>query len=103
MPSPCLLSHVFRVAHTGREQKCPRHTGAGQASGRERSPAATRLGGLGIHKDEALLHQRFLIVQDHTVQVDERLRVHKDTHVAELENAVAFAWLSVEADVVTQA
>ncbi len=69
-------------------------------SGRERSPAATRLGGLGIHEDKALLHQRFLIVQDHAIQLDERLRVHEHAHIVELENTVPFAGLRVEADVV---
>ena len=53
--------------------------------------------------DEALLHQRFLIVQGHAVQIDERLRVHEHAHVAELEDAVTIAGLRIEADVVAQA
>jgi hypothetical protein len=36
----------------------------------ERSAAATRFRGLGIHEDESLLHQRFLVVEDHSVQID---------------------------------
>src|SRR5580704_3538067 len=82
-----------------RERGRPRHG----ASGGERSPAAARLRCLGIHEYEALLHQRFLIIQGHAVQVDERLRVDKDPHVAELEDAVPLARLRVEPDVVAQA
>ena len=51
-------------------------------SGRERSSAATRLARLRIHKYEALLHQRLLIIQGHAMQVDERLRINKHPHIA---------------------
>src|ERR1700729_3355290 len=61
-----------------RERGRPRH----RPSGGERSPAAARLRCLGIHEYEALLHQRFLVVEGHTIQVDERLWVHKDSNVA---------------------
>src|SRR5580704_3898013 len=73
------------------------------ASGRERSSATTRLRGLRIHEDEALLHERLLIIEDHAVQVDERLRIDKNADVVELKDAVAFARLRVETDVVAQA
>src|SRR5271155_1990505 len=66
----------------------------------ERSPAAATLRGLGIHEDESLLHQRFLVVEDHAVQVDKRLGIDKNAHIAILEDAVAFARLRVEADVI---
>src|SRR5205823_12256592 len=68
----------------------------------ERSAAATRLLRIGIDEVEALLHQRVFPIQDHAVQVDERLGIHKDAHVGKLENAVAFARMRVEADVVGQ-
>src|SRR5579864_1880562 len=73
------------------------------ASGGERSAAAARLRRLRIHEYEALLHQRFLIIQDHAVQVDERLGIDKDSHITELEDAVALARLRIETDVVAQA
>src|SRR5260370_35602341 len=76
---------------------------ATRASGGERSPTAARLRCLGIHEYEALLHQRFLIVQGHAVQVDERLRVDEDPHIAEQEDAVPFPRLRIETDVVAQA
>src|SRR5580700_5500710 len=71
----------------------------GQTSRRERSAAAARLRGLGIHEDESLLHQRFLVIEDHAVQIDERLRIDKNAHIPVLKDAVAFARLRVEADV----
>src|ERR1700752_1447372 len=71
-------------------------------SGRERSSTTTRLRGLGIHEDESLLHQRFLIIQDHAVQINERLRVDEHAHVVELKDAIAFARLRVETDVIAE-
>src|SRR5581483_6502154 len=68
----------------------------------ERRSAPTRLRGLRIHKDKSLLHQRLLIVERHAVQVDERLRVDEYADVGELKNPVAFPWLRIEPDVVTQ-
>src|SRR5580704_6281258 len=65
-----------------RERGRPRHG----ASGGERSPAAARLRCLGIHEYEAQLHQRFLVVQGHAVQVNEGFRIHKDPYIAELED-----------------
>src|SRR5271157_1972319 len=73
-----------------------------QTSRRERSAAAATLRGLGIHEDESLLHQCFLVVQDHAVQVDERLGIDENAYIAVLEDAVAFAGLGVEADVIAQ-
>src|SRR3954463_1787 len=75
---------------------------ATQALGGERSPAAARLRSLWIYKDESLLHQSFLIVQGHAVQINKGLRVYKHSHIAELENTVALTRLGVEADVITQ-
>src|SRR5215469_10536203 len=90
----------FPVAHAVRGRGRPRHTQS--ASGGERSSAAAGLRRLRVYKYESLLHQRFLIIQGHTVQVDERLRINKDPHVAELKDAVAFARLRVETDVIAQ-
>ena len=79
------------------------HTGIiTQASGGERRAAAARFGCLGIHEYEALLHQRLLIIQGHAVQIDERLGVDENPHIGEQEDAVAFARLCVEADVIAQ-
>ena len=56
-----------------------------------------------VYKNESLLHQRFLIIECHAVQVDKRFRIDKDAYVGELEDPVALARLRVEADVVAQA
>src|ERR1700739_1506380 len=85
-----------------RGQECPRHTGAGQASGRERSSAAARLGRLRIHKNKALLHQGFLIIQDHPMEINERLRIHEYAHVCALEESIALAGLRVKTNVIPQ-
>src|SRR5579863_1188277 len=73
------------------------------SSGGERSSAAAGLRRLRVYEYESLLHQRFLVIQDHAVQVDERFRIDKDADIAELKNAVAFARLRIEADVIAQA
>src|SRR5208283_4253476 len=48
------------------------------------------------------MHQGLLVIQNHAVQVNERLRIDEDANVFELKNAIAFARLRVEADVVAQ-
>src|SRR5262249_37790718 len=55
-----------------------------------------------VREDETLLHQRFLVVERHTVQIDERLGVHKNPDIIELKDAVALTRLAVKTDVVAQ-
>src|SRR5450755_1723960 len=69
---------------------------------RERAAAAAGFGRVRIHEHEALLHQGFLIIERHSVQIDERLRVDEDAHVTVLKYAVALARLRIEADVVAE-
>src|SRR5579871_7003969 len=73
----------LRAALARAESPAPTHSG-----GEGRSTAA-RFRGLGIHEYESLLHQRFLVIQRHAMQVDERLRVDEDAHIAELKDPVA--------------
>lgn len=56
-----------------------------------------------IYKDKALLHQRFLIIQSHSVQINERFWINKDADIPKLKNAVALARLRIEANVIAQA
>src|SRR4051794_37213595 len=60
---------------------------------RERCAATAGLLCVRIDEHEALLHQRFLIIQRQASEVDERLRIHKDANIAELKNAVALTRL----------
>src|SRR4051795_6160028 len=53
-----------------------------------------------IHKNEALLHQCFLVVERHSVQIDERLRINEKSDISELKNAVTLARLRIETNVV---
>src|SRR5262249_31921313 len=76
---------------------------ATRASRRKRRTAAARLSSLRIHEYETLLHQGFLIVERHAMQINERLRIHKHSNVIELKDSVTFARLSVETNVVAQA
>ncbi len=57
---------------------------------------------MGIHKNEPLLHQRFLVVEDHAVQVDKRLGIDEHANIAKLKDPVAVAWLRIEPDVIAQ-
>ena len=56
-----------------------------------------------IDEVKTLPHQRLLVVKNHAVQVDKRLRVDEHANIAVLEDAVAIPRLSIEADVITQA
>ncbi len=53
-----------------------------------------------IDKVKALAHERLFIVENHAVQVDERLGVDKDAHIVELIDTVSLARLRVKADIV---
>src|SRR5581483_2858122 len=102
---PCFARLAFARAEGG--AVVPYLQGSGYCirvphSSRERTPTAAGLRRIRIHEDEALLHQRLLVVERHAVQVDEGLRINKYAHVAELKNAIAFARLRVEANVVAQ-
>lgn len=55
---------------------------------------------MGIDEVEALAHEGLFVVEDHTVQVDEGLRVDKHADVLEVEDAVTVAGLGVETDIV---
>src|SRR5215472_3036266 len=68
----------------------------------ERTATTARLRRIRIHEDEALLQQGLLVVQDHAVQVNERLRIHEHAHISELKDAVTLAGLRVESDVIAQ-
>src|SRR5260370_39188993 len=70
---------------------------------RERTSAAAGLGRVRIHEHESLLDKGFVVVESHPVQIDERLRVHKNPHISELKHAVALARLRIKPYVVTQA
>src|SRR5208283_4606612 len=69
---------------------------------RKRSAAATRFLRVRVLEHEPLVHQGLLVIQNHAVQINERLRIDEDANVFELKNTIAFARLRVEADVVTQ-
>jgi len=85
-------------SHPERSRRSARAT---RSSG-ERSAQPHDFGGLGIHKNESLLHQRFLVIENHAVQIDKRLRIDEHPHIAKLEDAIAFAWLRVETNVIAQ-
>src|SRR5882672_939338 len=69
---------------------------------RERSPASARLLRVRIYEHELLLHQGFVVIQYHAVQVDERLRVDEDADVAILEHTIPLSRLRIKAHVVAQ-
>src|SRR5215831_4720370 len=74
-----------------------------RSSGRKRGSATAGLRRLRVHENEALLHQRLLVVEGHAVQINERLGIDKHPYVAELKNPITFPRLRVEADVVAEA
>src|SRR3954471_4158243 len=69
---------------------------------RERGSATAGLLCVRVDEHEALLHERFLIIERQAGEIDERLRVNEDADIAELEDAVALARLRVELDLVAQ-
>src|SRR5208282_5551420 len=72
-------------------------------SSRERAATAAISGGVGILKDESLAHQRVLVLEGGTVQVQKTLRVDEDAGAKLLEDFVAVAGLGVEAHGVGEA
>src|SRR5438876_4598367 len=86
-------SLIFEAGLLG--QECP-------SLARERCAAAAGLLRIRVHENESLLHQGLVVVQRHSVQIDKRFRIYKDPNIAELKNAVTFARLRIEANVVTQ-
>jgi hypothetical protein len=74
---------------------------AEKPSGRKRRAAAAALAGVRVYEDEPLLHEGFLVIQSHAVQIDVRLGIDEDAHIFVLEYAVALSRLSIETDVVT--
>src|SRR5256885_11024122 len=76
LPRSCPVNSAVRRGEPRATYEVACHTG----SGRERRPATARLRSLWIYKDESLLHQSFLIVQGHAVQINEGLRVDKHPH-----------------------
>src|SRR5947208_4340379 len=89
-------SLIFEAGLLG--QECPSYINLA----RERCAAAAGLLRIGVHENESLLHQGLVVVQRHSVQIDKRFRIYKDPNIAELKNAVTFARLRIEANVVTQ-
>src|SRR5215472_13759377 len=69
---------------------------------RERASAAARLLGVRVLEHEALMHQGLFVVENHSMQVDERFRIDEYSHVVELKNAIAFTRMRIEADVVAE-
>src|SRR5664280_3670320 len=68
----------------------------------KRSAAAASLLRIRVLEGEALVHQALFVIENHAVQVNEGLRIDKDANVFKLKDAIAFARLRVETDVVTQ-
>src|SRR5580704_11857253 len=55
-----------------------------------------------IDEVEALPHQCLFVVENHAVQVDERLGIHKDADIFKVVDAIPFARLRVEPNVIGQ-
>src|SRR5271154_1346387 len=68
----------------------------------KRGATAAGLGRVGIDEVEALQHQGLFVIENHAVQIDERLRIDKDTDVVELVNPVALPGLGVEPNVIRE-
>src|SRR6516225_11682251 len=64
---------------------------------RERTAAAAAPRGVGILKDEALPHQRLLVLQRSAVQVQETLGVNKNPGTEFFEHFIAVAGLRIQA------
>ena len=55
-----------------------------------------------IDEVKALPHQRLFVVENHAVEVDKRLGIHKDTDIFKVVDAVPFSRLRVEPNVIGQ-
>jgi hypothetical protein len=53
-----------------------------------------------IDEVEALPHQRFFVVENHSVEVDKRLGIHKDANIFKVVHTIPFTRLRVETDVI---
>src|SRR5215467_12099369 len=59
---------------------------------RERGATSARLLGVRVLEDETLMHEGLLVIQNHTVQVDERFGIDEHAYVVVLKNAVTLTW-----------
>src|ERR1700736_4535281 len=55
-----------------------------------------------IDEVKALPHQRLFVVENHAVEVDKRLGIHKDADVFKIVNTVPLSRLRVEPNVIGQ-
>ena len=55
-----------------------------------------------INEVKALPHQRLFVVENHAVEVDKRLGIHKDADVFKVVNTIPFSRLRVEPNVIGQ-
>src|SRR5207244_10956098 len=62
---------------------------------RERAAAAAGAGGIGILEDEALAHERVLVIHYHALQMDKCLGIDEYTHASEFEYLVGVAGVGV--------
>src|SRR5437773_475891 len=76
--------------------------GARATLARERRSAAAGLLRIRVHENEPLLHQGFVVVERHSMEIDKRLRIYEHPDIAELKDAVTFPRLRIEANVITQ-
>src|ERR1700691_2525856 len=69
----------------------------------ERAAAAAASGGVGILEDEPLAHQRFFVLENRTIEIEQTLWIHEDAGPVLFKNLVAIASLGVQAHGVGQA
>jgi len=55
-----------------------------------------------IDEVKALPHQRLFVVENHAVEVDKRLGIHKDADIFKVVDAVPFSRLRIEPNVIRQ-
>src|SRR5436305_705764 len=68
----------------------------------ERCSAAAAFFRVRVLENKARLHQRFFIIERHSAETQNALRVHKNPDAFEFENAVVRARLRVELELITQ-
>src|SRR5579872_3071009 len=70
---------------------------------RKRSAAAAVLLGVGILEHKARLHQRFLVIERHAVEIKQALGIDDDLHAVKFEYLVGRTLFGIKPELVAQA
>src|SRR5581483_8662752 len=92
---------ILRFAQEDKREQCQATKWCGSPDAAklcEGASAAAAFARVRVYEDEALVHERFFVIERHAVQVNEGFRIDEDANIAVREDPVALTRLRIEAD-----